>query len=133
MSYLTTVSPRIFGSFSPRFGNSRHFSDLFDSLLSHSIAPYGAAVQIEFDESETAITASLPLPGFKREDVTLELTNQSDLSIVASRGAKRVERAISLDGSTLDIDSISAKLEDGILTVTLPKHAAAKPRKIVIS
>lgn len=133
MSYLTTVSPRIFGSLSPRFGNSRHFSDLFDSLLSHGAAHYGTAVHIDFDETDAAITASLPLPGFKRDDITVELTNQSDLSIVASRGAKRVERAISVDSSVLDIDTIGAKLEDGILTITLPKRATAKPRKIAVS
>ena len=34
--------------------------------------------------------------------------------------------------SVLDADKVEAKLENGVLKLTLPKHEAAKPRKITV-
>ena len=47
------------------------------------------------------------------------------------RGHGRFSRAFSLP-EIIDVDGITADLKDGILTVTLPKAEAAKPRKVAV-
>jgi HSP20 family protein len=44
----------------------------------------------------------------------------------------RFTRTVAIDAD-LDAEAVSATLRDGVLTVTLPKTAAAKPRKIVVN
>lgn len=48
------------------------------------------------------------------------------------RAFGRFTRTVSIDAD-LDGEGVSATLRDGVLTVTLPKSAAAKPRKIAVS
>jgi len=48
------------------------------------------------------------------------------------RAFGRFTRTVSIDAE-LDGDGVSATLRDGVLTVTLPKGAAAKPRKITVN
>lgn len=44
---------------------------------------------------------------------------------------RRFSRGITV-GDDIDVDNVTAKLENGILTVTLPKAEERKPRKIAI-
>jgi HSP20 family protein len=81
----------------------------------------------------------MELPGVKKEDVKLDLTQRS-LSVSAERklSTDTGERTQSYTRSlTLPADvateNISAKLEDGILTLTLPKAAEARSRSISIA
>lgn len=87
------------------------------------------------------------LPGVKREDVTVSLED-NDLEIVAQRHSSvpeswrqihvaqaaphvyRLELTLAID---VDPERISAKLEDGILTLRLPVSEAARPRRIAVS
>lgn len=48
------------------------------------------------------------------------------------RAFGRFTRTVSIDAE-IDNEGVSATLRDGVLTVTLPKGAAAKPRKIAVS
>jgi HSP20 family protein len=45
------------------------------------------------------------------------------------RGQGRFARTVALPWE-IDADQVQARLHDGVLTVTLPKHESAKPRKI---
>lgn len=78
------------------------------------------------------------LPGVKKEDLKLEL---HDGTLVLAfegrqengdtRSAVACKKAVSVPEG-VDAGLVSAKLEDGVLTVTLPKSEERKPRPIAI-
>jgi HSP20 family protein len=89
------------------------------------------------DDNERVIR--LEIPGVRKNDIRIELENT-----VLSVEAKRVERtnegesSIELSrsvsvGEDIDAKKIKAHLEDGILTIKLPKREHAKPKQITIN
>jgi HSP20 family protein len=93
----------------------------------------------EVDEDETNFYASFEVPGVKKENVKLDLNNRL-LTVNVEKTTKRGEnessytltRSITVPDS-VSVENIAAKLEDGILTVTLPKAEERKPRSITVS
>ena len=108
------------------------------------LAPYG--VDIREDADHFYVEAELP--GFMKEDVEITLENQT-LTIAAQRrdesrqeGKKgelllherrysRFLRSFTLP-PTVNEQSVNAKLQDGVLTITLNKREETKPRKIQV-
>jgi HSP20 family protein len=101
-------------------------------------------------ETEEAFVVQFDLPGvnpsqvdvsFDRNTLTIKGTRGSTLP-APEHGEKRVfvaERALGQFGRTLrfpqwvESGRIEAKFTDGVLTVTVPKSDAAKPRRISIT
>ncbi len=152
MSYLTRFFTPRFQSFSHNLRDSQSLwstLDTIDTVLGDLSNGYYSP-----QETDSSYTLTLAFPGFKKEEVTVEIKEDayfaasSYLSITASRGgAKGVEtrtnsgvvtpsnhvsRAITLP-SDADPSKIEAKMEDGLLTLTIGKVIAAEPRKVVIS
>lgn len=82
------------------------------------------------------------LPGFDKKDLSLEVV---DGSLVLSGHSRRDEKKTGEAGSSearftrtvplpdeVDAGAVKAEYENGILTVTLPKRAEARPRQISI-
>src|SRR3954465_3895578 len=108
-------------------------------------APYSVDVREDGDH----IYVDAELPGFKKEEIDITLENQT-LSITAERrmenngnGNKggyllrerrytRFQRSFTLP-PTVDEQTVNAKLNDGVLTITLNKREETKPRKISVS
>lgn len=127
-----------------RFLDTDPFS-LFDAferqVATRTRSPNGVSITDDPD----AFHVVAPLPGFRKEDVelTLEgdvLTVKAKRSVDAPAEYKLVrserqmasfERQISFN-TALAADAIEATLEDGILTVKLPKAPQAKARKITL-
>ena len=83
--------------------------------------------------------ARFEVPGAKKDDVKLEL-NDRQLTVTVNRktSSSDGESTYTLSRSltvpkTVDSEKIGAKLEDGLLTVTLPKAEEVKPRTITIN
>lgn len=125
---------------SPLEGVGRLFelADRFGSLPAMGVAGFGA----DLYEDEGHYFARLELPGVKKEDLTVELHDrQLTISCERSNTAEKPDssgettvyrRAVTVpDG--IDSAKVSAKLEDGILTVTLPKSAERKPKQISVN
>ena len=74
---------------------------------------------------------STELPGYKKGDINIEI-NDGRLTITASKEGKNERKSSFYIKNDVDTKSISAKLEYGVLTVTLPKKEVTKPRKIKI-
>ncbi len=115
------------------FGDS---GDLRDPLASWSSGPGRNSLAIDLYESAEAYHAVVDLPGFSKNQVQVELEN-SVLQISCSKGGnegeatERYSRSFSVpDG--IDTAKVAAKLEDGALTVTLPKNENHKPRVVSI-
>jgi HSP20 family protein len=108
------------------------------------LAPYGVDVREDNDH----LYVEAELPGFKKEEVDITLENQT-LTISGERretpeGEKKGDwllnerrytrflRSFTLP-PTVSEQSVNAKLENGVLTVTLNKREESKPRKITVS
>jgi HSP20 family protein len=99
---------------------------------------------INLYEKDDAITVKVIVPGVKSEDFEIQLTDnslviegerKSDYAdkpyIRKERYFTRFKKSVKLPYD-VDRDKISASLKDGILTITLVKSEAAKPKKIEI-
>lgn len=93
----------------------------------------------DIHEDKDNYYAVFEAPGVKKEDLKVELHDRL-LSVSFERKSKEgagesrytSSRSISVPDSVKP-DGIAAKLEDGILTVTLPKSEERKPRVIHIA
>ena len=126
--------------------NLRLFEDAFTRMLSEpqTNRPWAPAVDIYETENELVLKADLPDVDLKDIDVRVE--NQT-LTISGERkfekqdttkGYHRIERnygtfvrSFSLP-NTFDTEHIGAEFKNGVLSVTLPKKEAAKPRQVKI-
>jgi HSP20 family protein len=102
---------------------------------------------VDFYQDKNAFTVRAELPGFRKEDISLEVADgiltvtghqkmetkseKKDKETAMTVQERRVSRAISLPES-LKLDKIQAVYENGVLTVTLPKREEVKPKQIAI-
>jgi len=135
-------------------GNLESFFDSFDRDVLPMLRPWFRLdddegfrmplVNINETEKEFVVTAELP--GVQKKD--LDVSIDGDQLVVTAERSEKVEsndgllrreirsekfrRSFTL-GQTVDRDAIKAKLENGILKVTLPKKAESVGRKLDIS
>src|SRR5262245_2265968 len=126
--------------------NLRVFEDAFTRLLSEpqNNRPWAPAVDVYETENDLVLKADLPDVELKDIDVRVE--NQT-LTLAGQRrfekknsggGYHRIERSYGnftrsfSVPNTFDTDHVNAAYKNGVLTVTLPKKEAAKPRQIKI-
>jgi len=97
-------------------------------------------------ETEDGLTLVMEMPGVVRDSLDVSLENgvlkvegRLDFSKYQGLGPVYTEynvghytRSFSLSDK-VDQDNIGAMLEDGVLTLTLPKAPAARPRRISVS
>jgi len=124
----------------------RVFEDAFTRMVNEPRAnrPWSPAVDIYETENELVLKADLPDVDLKDIDVRVE--NQT-LTISGERkfeqehsgkGYHRIERSYGkFDRSfavpnTFDTEHIAAAFKNGVLSVTLPKKEAAKPRQVKV-
>ena len=96
-------------------------------------------------ENTDGYSLQVEMPGVNKEGLEMWVEN-NELTIVGRRALPKVEgtlihresrrenfrRAFELDPS-IDAGRISAKIEQGVVTLTLPKAERVKPRKIAVS
>ncbi len=115
---------------------SRFFDAALTDLSSQPSAPDRFPVDLYEDKANTYIRAELP--GIERANINVELVDDY-LTITATRKTDAdgrneslaLSRSIRVDSA--QADKVAASLENGVLTVTLPKREEAKPRKINVS
>ncbi|CAN5656390.1 Hsp20/alpha crystallin family protein [soil metagenome] len=132
---------------------NREFEGFFNRMFGRELdggqfAPYGVDVREDADH----IYVEAELPGFRKEDVDITLENQT-LTISAERSTgngnkqgqqqkpgamllherrySRFLRSFTLP-PTVDEQHVDAKLQDGVLTITLNKREESKPRKVQV-
>ena len=109
---------------------------LFDDIFGGSAELSQTAADLYEDEHN--YYARLELPGVKKKEIDLELENSVlTISGASSEDTDEVKRQFSFQRSIsipdgVVLDRVSAKHEDGILTVSMPKDAAHQPRQITI-
>jgi HSP20 family protein len=96
-------------------------------------------------ENADGYQLQIEMPGVNKEGLEISVEN-NELTILGRRSLPAVDgaaihresrphnyrRAFELDPS-IDMAHISAKIDQGVVTVTLPKAEQVKPRKITVS
>ena len=97
-------------------------------------------------ETDEALTVIMEMPGVEKKDIDVALEDdalrvEGKIDYSKYQGMEPVyteymighyARGFTLSGK-IDRDGISAQLNDGVLTLTLPKAKEAMPRKIAIT
>jgi HSP20 family protein len=103
-------------------------------------------IRLDVESREDAFVISALLPGLNPEDVNIQITEeivtiQGELKLeedekatwlLRERSRGRFSRSIELPVS-LDAEKAKASFENGILTLTIPKAAEARPRTIQVN
>jgi len=122
--------------------------DAFERQMSSALNEGGRAnkwPELSLKGGGDKLTLVASVPGITKDDLdisiegellTLKAERKLDVPkeyklVRRERGALHLLRQIDL-GVPVQADAVEATLEDGILTVTLPKAPEAKPRKIAI-
>jgi HSP20 family protein len=105
------------------------------------LAPFSSIYELE----DGAIVLCLEMPGVSRSDLGIEVEN-GELRVTGKREERKPEgdylirerrqgsfhRAFTLD-DTIDPEKVQASMQAGVLTLTLQRKEAVKPRKITVS
>jgi HSP20 family protein len=125
----------LFRARNPWSGLESEIDRLFEAAFENVAPPAAPRFPVDLYEDKDNAYVRAELPGVTREQVNLELV-EGYLTLTATRKDGEQEftltRSISLPDN-VQADKVTATLEHGVLTVTLPKHEQAKPRKIAIS
>jgi HSP20 family protein len=119
--------------------------DEFAKWFGQSVAsPNGPVLNVW--EDENSVFAEVDLPGIDPAKLEITVTEGNQLTIQGERVAPtlpgvswiRQERPFGKFARVVELptlvnaENVEAKYENGILRLTLPKHEAAKPRKIIV-
>ena len=147
---LTCRVPGMFTEFAAAPEVERLMSSFFASPVAGGAGTPEARVfpPLNVWEDQNSLHVEAELPGFSMEN--LEITTLgNDLTIAGTRtetasetatfhrrervtgGTSQFKRTLRI-GVPIDAEKVAARLEQGVLTVTLPKAEAAKPRKIAV-
>ncbi len=132
---------------------SRRWIDDFDGFVGarHNRALRHQPLPLDVYETDDGLVVEAQLPGYGKDDVAVTL-EKGKLSIRAERqtesndGAQQDDRKYFLRerrlgalsrgleiGESYDPESVAATLKDGVLTLTVAKAAAARPKQIEIA
>ncbi len=120
-----------------------------DSLLNSVWGDWNAGgsalnPRVDIEEHEDRFDVHADLPGVKKEEISVTVENgtltikgeRSRFSDSKSKNVKRSERtygAFSRSfrvGEQIEVDKITATYRDGVLTLSVPKAEAARPKSI---
>ena len=106
-------------------GPTRELDEIFNLMIHHMFT---------ITKLNDKLILSTDIPGVKKENVDLQIEG-SVLLLKCKRSDKDtntlIERTYEID-SKIDQSTITAALEDGVLTIELPFAASTLPRKIAL-
>jgi HSP20 family protein len=120
----------------------RLFGDFFGSMMRPETSSMMNAPMMELNETERGFELEAEMPGIRPEELKIEVAGNM-LTIQArqqreekgergrSRERRSFYRALTLP-ATIDASKIDARLENGLLTIALPRSEQAKPREIQV-
>jgi HSP20 family protein len=128
------------------FHGLRVFEDAVTRLMNEPRTSRPRSPAVDIVETEDALTLKADLPDVKTEDIDIRVENNT----MTLRGSRKFEKDTSVKGyhriersygdfvrsfalpNTVETDKVGAEYENGVLTITLPKKEAAKPRQVKV-
>lgn len=98
-------------------------------------------------QTEYGVNYEIAMPGFKKEDVKIEFKiedgceqlniqckkeDASEKEYIVSKIKRSYNYYIKLDSNVFDVEKTTAKMEDGILYLDIPKKEEKLPKKVEI-
>jgi HSP20 family protein len=135
---LSTLQDRINRAFRESYSGAGHD----ESLTASSFAP---AVDVYEDEHQ--VTLKIEVPGIDEKDIDVQVEN----NVLTVHGERKIEKEEKEENyrrverhygtftrtftlpQTVDTESVSATYDKGVLKITLPKRAEAKPKQIKVN
>lgn len=136
--------PSLWAGFDRLHGEMGRFFDNWD--LPRHLGLSTSLPSLNVWEDGDAYHIEAEVPGMTQEQVQISVTQRNQVSITGERAADestngrwhrrerttgRFQRLVKLP-APVDAEKVEAKLENGVLEVTLPKAEEAKPRRIVV-
>lgn len=141
--------------FVPVTRDSRQFSRLFDDTFERFFSPVASTdtsvarnPALDVAESEAAYTVKLDVPGVAKDDVKVSIEGrqitvqahseqnderkEGERVVYRERALTRYSRSFSLPVE-VDQQAALAKLDHGVLTLTLPKRGARNAAQITVN
>ena len=116
--------------------NHRSIFNTFDEMMTYSSQTNSTYAKAEIRQTEEGYAIDVLLPGFSKEEVNVK-TEGEDLIMEAKTERKlpkflnpHVKKTFQVED--LDSESVSAKLEDGILTIQFSTEKKKNTRTISI-
>ena len=118
----------------------------YRGVASHGDGDGDWAIALDVVGSEDSVAVHASLPGVKPEDISVtieddvltvagqtasEEEHDDDTYLVRERRSGSFRRSLRLP-DTVDADKAESSYEDGVLTVTLPKSEAKKPKQLTV-
>ena len=98
---------------------------------------------VDIHENDNGLVVTADMPGVTRD--SLDIGIEDGILTIKARTSEASSEVVFRDAGhtgyhrrfqlpdNLDLDKVEAALKDGVLTLTLPKSEAAKPRKIDVT
>jgi len=131
-----------------RFDSPKTYDNLIENLFSSDVQSCRCEEPaMDIVEQKNEIVVKAELPGIKKEDVKITfekniltlsseqkpVEHSEDVRILLKEiGSQGFNRSVKF-GYEIDSDKISAEMNDGILTITLPKTEDVKAKEIQIN
>ena len=98
----------------------RSFDRSFERFVNDAFFGPGLGQAFRLEQDDKAWTVTLDLPGIAREDLAINIEG-AIVRIETQAEAKRQYKAAYELPQEIDVDATTAKLENGVLTLTLAK------------
>jgi len=142
--HASRLLPNLWASFDRLHGEMDRLLDGWGVDLPRAVMPGVPPVNV-WEDSE-AFHVEVELPGMTQEELQISVTCRNQVTIQGERvveeiekgrwhrrerGFGRFQRMLKLP-APVDADKVEAKLDNGLLQLTLPKAEEAKPRRIAV-
>jgi HSP20 family protein len=142
---MANIAKRNYGFFDNNF---RSFDDMIDSFFNDNFmrrgSVYESTFKVDVSQDDKGYTVEAEMPGFSKDDIKISV-DQGKLLLEAAKNEEvnedneeknyihRERRSSQMSRSMyfpdIDENDITAKLEDGVLTVRLGKKAVEETKK----